>query len=179
RKEFFIARSRPGLFDSRTLLPNSTPILLEDEIRFYYGAANVAPLNGVTSDPDQRSGMGMVSLPLDRCAGLRPVAKSEQLALSRPLENVGQITLKPLDLRGYTEITLNADAGKGSVRLELLNEDGYRVRGYAKDDAIVVKGDSLRHKVAWRERGLDKLPGGRYLLRFHLDNATVFAVSFK
>lgn len=179
RKQFFLARSQPGLFDSRTILSNSTPIMLEDEMRFYYGASNVAPLEGVKSDPGQRSGVGMVSLPLDRFAGLRPVAKSEQLSLPRPLENIGQFTLKPLDLQGCTGITVNADAAKGSVRVELLTEDGYRVRGYSRDDAAVLQGDSLRHQVRWKERGLDQLPRGRYLLRFHLDNAAVFAVSFQ
>ncbi len=175
RKEFFLARSKPGLFDSRTLLSNSTPIVHGDEIRFYYGAANVAPLNGVKSEPGQRSGVGMASIPLDRFAGIRPVAKSAQVTLRKPLENVGQVTLKPLDFKGCTDIMLNADATSGSIRVELLNEDGYRVRGYSKDDAVVIRGDSLRHKIAWMDRGVDKLPAGRYLLRFHLENATMFA----
>jgi hypothetical protein len=179
RKERFLARSKPGLFDSRSLFTCSTPIVHGDEIRFYYGAYNQAPLDGVKSEPGERSGIGMASIPLDRFAGLQPVAKSEQLTLRKPLENIGQVTLKPLDLKGTKVITLNADAGKGSVRIDLLNEDGYRVRGFSKEDAIVIQGDSLRHKVAWKDRGLDKLPAGRYHLRLHLDNATVFAVSFE
>jgi hypothetical protein len=179
RKEFFLARSKAGLFDSRTLLSNATPVVLDDEIRFYYGAANQAPLNGVKSAASQRSGVGMAALPRDRFAGLRPVAASAQVTLRKPLQNVGQVTLKPLDLKGCTALTVNADADKGTVRVELLNEDGYRVRGFSRDDAIALRGDSLRHKVAWQERGIEQLPAGRYLLRFHLENATVFAVSFK
>ncbi len=179
RKEFFLPRSQPGLFDSRTLLSNSTPIVLENEIRFYYGAANVAPLNGVKSEPGERSGVGMASIPLDRFAGLRPVDKSAQITLRKPLENIGQVTLKPLDLKGCTQINVNADASKGAVRVELLNEEGYRVRGYSKEDAVVLQGDSLLHKAGWKDHGIENLPVGRYLLRFHLDNATVFAVTFK
>jgi hypothetical protein len=179
RKQFFLPRSQPGLFDSRTLLSNATPVVLADQIRFYYGAANQAPLGGVKSDVSQRSGVGMASLPLDRFAGLRPVARSGQVTLRKPLENIGQVTLKPLDLTGCTEITINADASHGAVRVELLTEQGYRVRGYAKEDAAPTQGDSLHHKVGWAGRDLGKLPAGRYLLRFHLDNATVFAVTFK
>ena len=179
RKEFFLARSKPGRFDSRTLLSNSTPVVLEDEIRFYYGAANVAPLDGVKSEPGQRSGVGMASIPLDRFAGLCPAGKSKPPALPRPPEDIGQVTLKPLDLQGVTDITANADCGEGSLRVELLTDEGYRVRGYSKDDSIVIQGDSLRHKVAWKDRGLNQLPAGRYLLRFHLQGATLFAVSFK
>src|SRR5262249_16098054 len=34
RKQFFLARSKAGLFDSRSLFTNSTPIVHGDEIRF-------------------------------------------------------------------------------------------------------------------------------------------------
>lgn len=178
RKDLFLARSKAGLFDSRTLLSNSTPVVHGDEVRFYYGAANVAPLDGVKSEPNQRGGVGMASIPLDRFGGLRPVAKSDQTTLPRPLENVGQVTLRPLDLAGCADVVVNADAAAGSVRVEILTADGSRVRGYTKDDATPLRGDSLRHKAAWKERGLAQLPAGRYQIRLHLDNATVYAVSF-
>jgi hypothetical protein len=58
-------------------------------------------------------------------------------------------------------------------------EDGFRVRGYSRDDAVPIEGDSLRHRVAWKEHGLDTLPAGRYLLRLHLEGATLFAVSYR
>jgi hypothetical protein len=137
------------------------------------------PSSRVKSEPGQRSGVGMASIPLDRFGGIRPIAKSEQLTLRKPLENIGQVTLKPLDLKSCKEITLNADATKGSIRVEILNEDGYRVKGWSKEDAIPLKGDSLRHTVAWNDRRVDQLAPGRYMLRLHLDNATVYAVSFR
>jgi hypothetical protein len=133
----------------------------------------------VKSAPGERSGVGLATVPRDRFAGLRPVAKSEQPTLKRPLEHVGQVTLRPLLLTGCREITVNADATGGAVRVELLTEDGYRVRGYSKDDAVALEGDSLRHKVRWKDRDLEKLPPGRYMLRFHLEKATVFAVTFQ
>ena len=42
---------------------------------------------------------------------------------------------RALDLTGIKSISLNADASKGKAWLEVLNEDGYRLRGFAKDDA--------------------------------------------
>ena len=122
---------------------------------------------------DQRSGVGLAVLPRDRFAGVRPVARSAQPTLKKPLENVGQITFKP------AEILLNADAAAGSIRAELLDEDGYRVRGFSADDAVPVRGDGLRQRVAWKGGNLDRLPAGRYSLRLHLDNAEVFAVTFR
>jgi len=168
-----------GPFDSRSLFTNSTPIVLDDEIRFYYGAYNQSPVGGVKSRPGERSGVGLAVIPRDRFAGIRPVPLSDQRTLKKPLENIGQITLKPLDLTGCKGITVNADASQGSVRVELLTEDGYRLRGYAKEDAKPLTGDSLRHPVAWSLGESSQLPSGRYLVRLHLDNATVFAVSFR
>jgi hypothetical protein len=180
RKPPFIQRPQPGIFDSRSMFTNATPVILDDEIRFYYGAANMAPLmKGVKSAKGELSGVGMASIPRDRFAGIRPVEKSDQTTLLRqPLENIGQVTFKPLDLKDVTSITLNADASKGSVAVELLNEDGYRVRGFSKDDVGAIKGDSLRHKVEWKGSDLAKLPAGRYMLRVHLDNATLYAATF-
>lgn len=177
RQQPFLARSQSGQFDSRSIFTNSTPVVLKDEIRFYYGAYNQSPIGGVKSEPGERSGVGVAAIPRDRFAGIRPVAKSAQVTLKKPLEHIGQVTLKPLDLTGCREMTLNANATGGSIRVELLTEEGYRVRGFSKEDAVPVEGDSLRHAVAWKENKLGQLPPGRYLLRLHLDHATVFAMS--
>lgn len=177
RDQFFLARSTPGLFDSRTILTNATPVILDDEIRFYYGAYNQSPLDGVKSPPDQRSGVGMVSIPRDRFAGVRPVPLSDQKTLKNALEHVGQITLRPIDMSGVRDLTVNADATDGEVRVELLTADGYRVRGFTQGDVTPLIGDSLRHAVIWKGSQLADLPAGRYMLRLHLNRAAVFAVT--
>jgi hypothetical protein len=178
RDELFLTRSKHGLFDSRTILTNATPVFLDDEIRFYYGAYNQSPLGGVKCAPGERSGVGMVSIPRDRFAGIRPTARSDQKTLAEPLERIGQITLKSIDLRGRTELTVNgATEAGGSIRVEILDEEGRRVRGFSSDDCPPITGDSLRHAVRWNERRFADLPGGRFLLRLHLDRAAVYALT--
>ncbi len=177
REQPFIA-SRDQAFSSGGVFTNSTPVFLDDEIRFYYGGYNSGAIGGgeKLTDPSQQSGVGFASIILNRFAGIRPVAVSAESTLKRPLENVGQITLKPLDLHGAGAISINADASEGSIRVEILNEDGYRIRGFSKDDASPITGDSLRHDLMWKDHTLDKLPAGKYSLRLHLDNAEVFAI---
>lgn len=150
-------------FDAGCLWTNSSPVFLDDEIRFYYGAYAEWNAKG-----PEATGVGLAVLPLDRVAGLRPT------------EGTGQITLKPVPLAGCKQITVNADATQGSVRAEILDEDGYRMRGFAREDAVPMTGDSLSHTVQWRDHSITDLPdGGRYVLRLHLDNAEVFAVSLR
>jgi hypothetical protein len=180
RNELFLTRTKHGLFDSRTILTNATPVILDDEIRFYYGACNQSPLGGVKCAPGERSGVGMVSIPRDRFAGIRPVAKSDQPTLLKPIENIGQVTLKAIDLASRTELTVNGDAEEGgAIRVELFDESGHRVRGCTRDDCRPLVGDSLRHAVAWNDKKLADLPPGRYQLRLHLDRAAVFAVTVR
>jgi len=180
RDEYFLARSKPGAFDSLSIWSSTPPVVLDDEIRFYYGGYNTARTGADKAPQSEKSGVGLATIPLDRFGGVRPLAESKQPTLgSRPVENIGQVTFKPLDLKGVKQITINANATKGAVQVELLNEQGYRVRGYAKLDATPLEGDSLRHQVSWKEHQLKDLPPGKYSLRVHLDNATLYAVDFK
>jgi dienelactone hydrolase len=180
RDEPFIENSKQS-FSNGGIFTNSTPIYLDDEIRFYYGGYNSGAIGGGAklTDASQQSGVGFASLGLNRFAGIRPVKISAQSTLKRPLDNIGQVTLKPLDLSDVRNISLNADASEGSICVEILNEDGYRVRGFSKDDAEPVTGDSLTHAVKWEEQNLKQLPAGQYLIRLHLDNAEVFAITLQ
>ena len=164
RDTFFLpVTGDQSTFDSGCLWTNATPVFLNDEFRFYYGAYTDwnADLN------DDSSGIGLATMPRDRFAGLRPV------------ERKGQITLKPITFQGLEGITINADATQGSLKVEILDEEGYRVRGFSRDDAMAITGDSLRHDVRWRDRKITDLPDGRYMLRLYLEDAEVFAITPK
>ena len=178
RKQHFIANSEQP-FSNGGIFTNATPVILDETIRFYYGGYNSGAIGGGAklTDPSQQSGIGFASVPLDRFAGIRPVAESAQSTLKRPLQHVGQVTLKPTSFDGADEITLNADAHTGSVRVEILNADGYRVPGFTRDDAIALTGDSLAHRIRWKDQTIADLPPGKYMIRLHLDHAEVFALT--
>lgn len=162
RHPFFLARNTAGQFDSGSLFTSSTPVFLENEIRFYYGGYSDGATGG--DDYNMASGIGLATMPRDRFAGIWPQ------------EKIGQVTLKPIDFRKCETLLLNADANSGAVWCEVLEADGFRVRGFTREDAMPISGDSLRHPVRWKEKSISQLPFGSYLLRFHLENAEIFAV---
>jgi hypothetical protein len=149
--------------------------MVGDEMRFYYGAYSQGATGG--DDYSLASGIGVATMTRDRFVGIEPVAVSDQPTLKKPLHNVGQVTLKALDLSGVTGIELNAGAKGGEVRVELLDEDGKRLRGFTADDAVPITGDSLRHRVMWKNT--QRLPAQRCLIRVHLEKATLYGVTLK
>ena len=175
RDKLLYTREGGKAFESGSIFTNSSPVFLEDEMRFYYGAYSQGATGA--NDHEQRSGIGLFTLPRDRFAGVRTVPLSDQPTLVEALHDIGQVTLKARDLSKVTAITLNADAAEGEVRVELLDAAGYRVAGYTKEDAQVITGDRLRHDVAWKARGLSDLENGEYMLRIHLKKASLFAVN--
>ena len=85
--------------------------------------------------------------------------------------------LRPLDLTGVRRISLNVDARDGWVKAELLNEQGYRIRGYTLEESAELRGDSFAHALTWR--GAAGLPPGRHLVRIHLYKAELFALTLE
>ncbi len=168
RTPFFLPRGEPGTFDHGSILTNAAPVFLEDEFRFYYGGYAEGATGG--GDITFKTGVGMANMPRDRFAALWPQ------------EEIGQVTLRPLDLTGRRGLTLNADAQDGSVQVEVLNADGYRVRGFAREDALPITGDGLPLPVRWRgavgeDKTLADLPAGTYCLRIFLQNAGLYAAT--
>ncbi len=180
RRDYFLPRGPAGGFDAGSMFTNANPIVLDREIRFYYGAypgTAVGGTRGPARDPYGDTGVGMARIPLDRFAGIRNLERSDQRSIGGVIENRGQITMKANDLTGLRRLTLNADARDGWIKVELLNPRGYRVRGYTLDEAVELKGDSFAHAAAWQ--GVKALPPGPHLIRIHLYKAEVFALTLE
>ncbi len=173
RDEFFLPRGPAGAFDGGSIFTNSTPVLLEQEMRFYYGGYSA----GATSSDNDRhaSGVGLATLPRDRFAGLAPLALTDLSTQRQPVHGVGQVTLRKMSVSGLRGLELNADAGSGCVRVELLDVGGRRMPGYTLQEAVPIRGDGLRHPVTWQHRQLQDLQG-EFMLRLHLQQATVYAL---
>ena len=152
------------IFDASLIWSNATPIFLKDVFRFYYGAYG-KPWN--SSDGAQISGIGLAEMPRNRFGGIEPI------------ERFGQITLRSIELNKVKGIEINGDATNGSIRPEILSDDGYRIPGYTKNDVKPLQTDSLKHQVKWNQKKIRDLPSGQYKLRLHLENAEIFAITIR
>jgi len=191
----FLERGTGAVFDAATLLTNSTPIPMGDEVYFYYGGYRGTAIGGVglgeqkIGSSDYHSGIGLATMQKDRFVAIVPdprISLRNSLKVSRDSvgkqaptlakpNTIGQVTLRPLDLSKVKELTLNADATGGKISVELLDEDGYRLHGFSRDEAVPLTGNGLAQKVAWKEKTLSDLKPGKYMIRVHLDNAKLYA----
>ncbi len=188
-----LVRGGKKYFDAAFLLTNANPIAMGDEIWFYYGGnrgivrfPNPDEPNLSPRAAEFASGVGLATIRRDRFMGIAPDPKASlrnwnpndpNRKPEPPANTIGQVTFKPRDLSRFLGLTLNADASKGSIRVEVLSDEGYRLRGFTRDDALPIQGDELEHRVAWKEKSWKDLPAGKYLLRIHLDNAELFAAT--
>ena len=148
-------------FDAGCLWTSANPIRHGENIRLYYGAYPGWHAD-LTASP---TGIGLMTIPLNRWIGLTP-------------ENqIGQATLKPVHLQKETEITINADASDGEIRVELLDASGYRVMGFTSDTATPLHGNGLVQKVRWKNHSLGTISPGDYHIRIHLKEATLYGLT--
>ncbi len=147
-------------FDAGCLWTSANPIRHGSSMRLYYGAYPGWHAD-LTASP---TGIGLMTIPLNRWIGLTPENR------------IGQATLKPVHLQKETEITINADASDGEIRLELLDASGYRVMGFTSDTAKPLHGNGLVQKVRWKNHSLRTISPGDYHIRIHLKEATLYGL---
>ncbi len=192
-----IRRGGKKFFDASFLLTNGNPIEMGDEIWFYYGGNRgiVRFPNEDEKDmpPDKatkyNSGVGLAKIKKDRFVGIAPDPKAalrnwnpnDPDRKPEPPDNtIGQVTFKARDLGKVKALKLNAKTEeKGSVRVEILNDSGYRVHGFSRDEAVPITGDNVAFDVAWKDKALTDLAPGKYMIRIHLDKAEIFSLTLE
>ena len=70
---------------------------------------------------------------------------------------------------------VNADV-QGSLKVELLDENGRVLSGYSKEDCIVYKGDNCKFNIQWKnEPTLSKLKDKIIKIKFYLEQGELYA----
>ena len=154
----FIPLGPPGSIDEGTIFAAKEPVVVGDELWFYYGASQGR--HGI----QQRDGaICLAKLRLDGFASIDADA------------NGGTLLTKPLLLEGG-RLSINASARGGSVSVAVLDEQGVEMKGYSAVDCAAFDGDSVRHRVSWREGvSMSGLKGSPVRLKFHMKSAKLYS----
>jgi len=159
----FIPVGPAGSFDCGMILA-AHPIVSGDEIRIYYGGFNVLHS---TPQPSERAAIGLARVRLDGFVSVDGGSGS------------GSLTTKAFQFKG-TRLEVNADASRGQVTVEVLDEGQRPLSGFGHAQCAPIRGDSLRYEVRWgRDGQLAALQGRPIRLRFCLRDASLYAFQFR
>ncbi|NUQ65334.1 MAG: hypothetical protein HUU20_22940 [Pirellulales bacterium] len=90
----------------------------------------------------------------------------------------GTLLTKPLTFSG-SKLSLNL-AGKGDTRIELQNESGQPLPGFALGDCLPIAGDSIEHIAKWKSgEDLGRLAGQPVRLRLVIKEADLYSIRFQ
>ena len=162
-----VPRGPAGAFDKDLILPASSIITHQGKHWIYYGGANER--HGTPEVVFQRDhAIGLATLRLDGFVRLR--------AGNQP----GTIVTKPFVARGNRLAVNFAGKTKGSLRVEIQDQQGKPLPGFSLSDSKEIIGDNVAHPVQWKQ-GLDtsKLNGKTIRLRFIMKNANLYSFQFQ
>ena len=154
----FIPNGPPGSIDHGGLSASRQPVVMDDELWFYYSCSDQS--HGVTG----RS--GTICLGKLRLDGFGSVDAGAE---------TGTLVTKPFRCNGG-RLSINAEAHGGMVGVAVLDESEIQFPGYSRQECALFDGDSVHHSVTWREKGsLEELKGRNIRLKFYLRNAKLYS----
>lgn len=92
----------------------------------------------------------------------------------------GEVVTKPLAFKGNRLLLNFSTSAAGSVRVEIQDESGEAIEGFALADCLEVFGDAIQREVQWKDGpDVGRLADKPVRLRFALKDADLFAIRFR
>ena len=150
-------------WDWGTIYPHHPPLVVGDEIRFYYTGIASRHWDSYHGDPTDTSAIGLATLRLDGFVSVDAGAEE------------GTLTTRPLVFIGDA-LEVNAIADGGSIAVEAVDLDGNPIEGFARVDCEPVTGDAVQHLLRWKgSSDAHLLQAHPIQLKFHIQNAKLFS----
>ena len=135
-------------------------LVVGDELYFYHSGRAGSP-----GGKGNRDGGGSTGLAILRRDGFASLDAGPQ---------GGSLTTRPMRFTGKY-LFVNADAQRGELTAEVLDQQGRAIEGLAAADCAAVSADQTRQALTWKKSDLTSLAGKPVRLRFHLKNARLYA----
>lgn len=164
-----------GVFDRQQLIPPSRPLVMSDELWFYYTGfkTRIPPYtrnsDGSPRDPASLTDQEQADLEDGWSAICLAVLRRDGFISLDAGDEPGTLLTKPFVIDG-TALHINVDAKSGSVAVTVLDGDGQRVAV-----SELVTGDQPRAALRWKSGDLDNVQGKTLRLRFTLRNAQLYS----
>lgn len=164
RREPYLERGPDGSWDYNWVCSSSNPPFVSGDHMLIWYSGRQAP-HGLAREGD-RTGIGLMVMRRDGFAYLAAGAE-------------GVIVTEPVTVAG-AHLLVNANVhSAGQVRVELIDERGEPMAGYAREDCLPLTGDSVGHRVTWDGRNLSELVGRQVRLRLWAHHANLYSFEMR
>ena len=176
----FISRGGPGTYDEFDVETPTQPLVVGDEMWFYYGGNSVhhdwwisGQGEGLDApeirDPSLSANGHHLCLATMRLDGY--------VSLGATLRE-GYVDTKPVFSTGAHLFINGACGPNGYIEVEVMDAWNNVWEGYSREDCVTFTGDSVRNQIRWS--GTDSINNiiGSVKLRFYLRNAELYGFQF-
>ena len=151
---------RENNWDTGQIYLTDKPVLVEDEMWFYYGG------NKSNHNIPGTSAIGMAKTKLNRLFGARSLP-----------DTIGRILTRPIKVNG--DLFINAES-IGAVQVEVISADNDKpLDGWRAKDCEPFIGDELNKTICWGNKSLSDLNGTLVRLRFQLKDAALYSFDIR
>ena len=159
----FIPLGEEGSWDGQMLIPATSPIFLENEIRFYYAGT------------PHHHRPPYINLGKE-CIGAASLRPDGFLALHVD-EEWGELLTRPVAVH-EAPILVNADASRGQIRVEICEESGQPIEGFQLKDCRPIQENGIALPVQWASGAdVSRVVRRSIRLRVRAHRADLYSVS--
>lgn len=154
----FLTLGPPGSFDAGMVLPFESPVLVDDQMRFYYGGFSQ---NHNAQHGENHGVIALMTAERDRLLGVRPNSDQPGVLMTRPF---------PINGR---QLTVNAVV-KGKITAELRTDGNKPITGFTFADSRPITATGFQQPVTWNSGSLDKCTEREVRVVFKLENSELY-----
>ncbi len=156
----FIGLGSPDAFDSQMAFTARAPILMGDQLFFYYSG-----FDQKHDGPRANGAIGLATLRLDGFCSMHAGGQEGWLISRREVFNTPQVL-----------INAKCCGPDGYVAAELLDRKNKVIPGFSRQECISFTGDSVRHTLTWKTTKFpEELADKDKKVRFFLKNADLYS----
>ena len=170
----------PGSWDELMVNIYGAPVTVDDEIYLYYGGSNNHHdwwITGARENLDVPEGrdlsqvnysLGLARIKVDRFVSLRSLPVREGILVTRPFRSEG------------TQLFVNAQSRAGGyVKVAVADANGKVIPGFEAENCTEFQGDSVSHRVSWKDK--KEIPTGRGFVKLHffMKDADLFSFQLR
>jgi len=142
---------------------------------------NMMPATGlIATSPEEISIYWVENYRHDTCRLRRGTIRTDGFVSVHADYSGAELVTKPLTFSGKQLVINYSTSAVGSVRVELQDDSGQAIPGFALADCPEVYGDEIEHVMVWRAGSdLSALAGKPVRLRFAMRDADLYSLGFR